>query len=201
MRRGRQAADDGSFARSVGVHTARGALLIGIAVLLGLVLLQKVDTGKGSSTRIRAATDSSIAATTSIPAVTTTTRPPSAVKVVTANGTNTNGVALSAQRAIAQAGYNALAATDATAAAKAAKRSTIVYYAPGYEVEARKIGQLLGLGPNLPPVAPMPSPPSPLPVADLKGANVLVLIGPDYAAKQGGTTTTAGASTTTTRRL
>ena len=198
MRRGRQAADDGSFARSVGVHTARGALLIGIAVILGLVLLQKVDTGKGSSTNLRAATNTSVATTTSIPRVTTTTRAPSAVKVLTANGTNTNGVGVTAQRVIAQGGYNALAATDATAAAKAAKRSTIVYYAAGYDAEARKIGQLLGLGPNLPPISPMPSP---LPVADLKGANVLVLIGPDYAAKQTGATTTVGPTTSTTRRL
>ena len=106
-----------------------------------------------------------------------------------ANGTTTNGVAASAQRVIAQNGYNALAAVDSTAAAKAAKRQTTVYYAAGYEPEARKIGQLLGLGPNLPPISTMPTP---LPVADLKGANILVLIGPDYAAKQTGATTTVG---------
>lgn len=198
MRRGRQAADDGSFARSVGVHTARGALLIGVAVILGLVLLQKVDTGKGTSTNIRAATDSTVPTTTSIPQVTTTTRAPSAVKVLVANGTTVNGVAASAQRVIAQTGYNALAAVDSTAAAKAAKRQTTVYYAAGYEPEARKIGQLLGLGANLPPISPMPTP---LPVADLKAANILVLIGPDYAAKQSGTATTAGPTTSTTRRL
>lgn len=198
MRRGRQAADDGSFARSVGVHTARGALLIGIAVLVGLILLQKVDTGKGSGTGVRAVADSSVPTTTSIPRVTTTTRPASAVKVLVANGTTTNGVAGNAQRLIAQSGYNALAAVDATPAAKAARRQTIVYYAAGYDAEARRIGQLLGLGPNLPPVSPMPAP---LPVADLKAANVLVLIGPDYVAKQSGATTTVAPSTTTTRRL
>jgi hypothetical protein len=172
-------------------------------VLLGLILLQKVDTGRGTGTQVRATPDDpAVVTTTSLARVTTTTRAASAVKVLVANGTSTDGVAGSAQRVIAQNGYNALAAVDATAAAKAAKRQTIVYYAAGYEPEARKIGQLLGLGANLPPISPVPNP---LPVADLKGANVLVLIGPDYATKQPGATTTstaaASASTTTTRRL
>ena len=196
MRRGRQAADDGSFARSVGVHTARGALLIGIAVLLGLILLQKVDTGKGSSSRLRAATDETVATTTSIPRATTTTRPPSAVKVLVANGTKTDGMGGSAQRLVAQAGYNALAAVSATPAAIAAQRQTMVYYAAGYDTEARKVGQLLGLGANLPPISPMPAS---LPVSDLKGANVLLVVGPDYVTKVRGTPTTVGPTTTTTR--
>ena len=39
-----------------------------------------------------------------------------------------------------------------------------------------------------------------LPVTDLKGANVLVLVGPDYGSHHGGPTT-VGATTSTTRRL
>ncbi len=200
MRRGRQEADDGSFARSVGVHTARGALLIGIAVLLGLVLLQKVDTGRPVATRVRNTPRSTLPPTTA-PRITTTTRAPKDVKVLVANGTTTNGVALTAQKTIAQNGYNALAPADATAAAKAAKRPTIVYYAAGYDVDARRIAALLGLTPAAP-VAPMPSA---LPVTNLVGANVLVLVGPDYGTKQSGATTsrptTAGPTTSTTRRL
>jgi hypothetical protein len=159
MRRGRQAADDGSFARSVGVHTARGALLIGVAVLLGIVLLQKVDSGK-SPTRVETASPT-------------------------------------AQQAIAKAGYNALAPADATVAAKATKRNTIVYYAAGFDSDARKIAPLLNLNPAAP-VAPMPTA---LPVSDLKGANILVLVGPDFGAARSGTTTIPGPTTTTTRRL
>ena len=195
MRRGRRAADDGSFAHSVGVHTARGALLIGIAVLLGVVLLQAVDSGKGSGTKVRDVTPTTVI-TSSVPLNTTTTRSPASVKVLVANGTTTNGVAGSAQRTIAQAGYNVLAPADGTAAAKAARRNTIVYYSVGFDADARKIAALLGMTPP-PPVAPMPTA---LPVSDLKGANVLVHIGPDYAALHGGPTT-SGPTTTTTRRL
>jgi hypothetical protein len=195
MRRGRQEADDGSFARSVGVHTARGALLIGVAVLLGLLLLQKVDTGKGPATNLSQSTNTTAAPTT-VAQSTTTTRPPSAVKVLVANGTTTSGIAATAQRTLTQLGYNALAAVDATTAAKAVKRSTTVYYAAGYDTDARKIASSLGMTPA-PPIAPMPAP---LPVTDLKSSNVLVLIGPDYASQHGGPTTVAP-TTSTTRRL
>jgi hypothetical protein len=195
MRRGRQAADDGSFARSVGVHTARGALLIGVAVVLGLVLLQHVDSNRSASTDVQ--TSEPTIPETTVPVVTTTTRPASAVKVMVANGTPTNGVAATAQRPIAQAGYNVLAPVDGTAAAKAARRNSTVYYQAGYDVDARKIADTLQLSPPAP-IAPMPT--TGLPVADLKGANVLVLVGPDYAAKHGGPTT-SGPTTSTTRRL
>jgi hypothetical protein len=195
MRRGRQAADDGSFARSVGVHTLRGAVLIGIALLLGIVLLQKMDTGTGATTQVNTDTPTSVPVTRA-PATTTSTRPASQVKVLVANGTTTVGAALTAKNAVAQAGYNALAATDATPAAKAAKRNTTVYYAAGYETDAGKIGALLGLS-TAPAVAPMPAPGAGLPVADLKGANVLVVIGPDYVTRAGA----PGPSTSTTRNL
>jgi hypothetical protein len=194
MRRGRQAADDGSFARSVGAHTARGALLIAIAVILGLVLLQKVDTGKGASTSLKSNTPTTAAPTTA-PAITTTTRPASAVKVLVANGTTTTGVALQVKQILATAGYNALAPADATAAAKAARRNTIVYYAPGYDKDAVKVASHISVPP--PPTSPMPNP---LPVSDLKTANVLVLVGPDYVGRSGASTT-AGGTTTTTRNL
>jgi hypothetical protein len=197
MRRGRQAADDGSFARSVGVHTARGALLIGVAVVLGLVLLQHVDSNRtAADNNLRAVTPTTVRVTT-IPPNTTTTRAPHDVKVMVANGTNTTGVAATAQRPIAQAGYNVLAPVDGTAAAKAARRNSIVYYAVGYDTDARKIADLLQLSPAAP-IAPMPA--SALPVSDLKGANVLVLVGPDYAARHGGPST-SGPTTSTTRRL
>jgi hypothetical protein len=200
MRRGRQAADDGSFARSVGVHTARGALLIGIAVVLGIVLLQKVDSGKAPSTAVSAA-DSTTLPPTTAPPLTTTTRAPTQVKVLVANGTTTSGVALTAKNTIGQAGYNVLAPVDATAAAKATQANTRVFYAAGYDSEARKIAALLGLTPA---PQPLPMPTTAVPVSDLKAANVLVVIGPDYIAahRTGGTgATTPGATTTTTRRL
>ena len=193
MRRGRQAADDGSFVRSVGVHTARGALLIGLAVILGVVLLQKVDTGKGSAAKVSNETPTSLVVTLP-PTSTTTTRPPSQVRVLIANGTTTGGMGGAAQRLITPAGYNVLAPVDATVAAKAARRNTLVYYAAGYDSDARKIATLLALNP---PAPTNPLPATGLPVTDIKGANVVVLIGPDYISQKGA----PGATTTTTRRL
>ncbi|HZN15698.1 MAG TPA: LytR C-terminal domain-containing protein [Acidimicrobiales bacterium] len=195
MRRGRQAADDGSFARSVGVHTARGAVLIGVALLLGVILLQKVDSGNGPATQVDSGTATTGVVTT-LPPSTTSTRPASRVTVLVANGTTTNGVGLNAKNVIGQAGYNALAPVDATAAAKQAKRITTVYFNPGYDTDARKIAALLSITPT-PPVAAMPAVGAGLPVSDLKTANVLVVVGPDYP-----TTGTAGtsAATVTTRK-
>ena len=197
MRPGRQAADDGSFARSVGVHTARGAALIALAVVLGFVLLNKVDTGpKSPTTQVKTTTPTS-PPTTHVAAVTTTTRPPAEVKVLVVNGTAVKGVASTAAVPIRAAGYNVLAPADGTAAAKAARRNTTVYYAAGFELEARTVASYLGLNPTAP-VAPMPT--TGLPVANTLGAQVLVLVGPDYAAHHGGPTTVAP-TTSTTRRL
>jgi hypothetical protein len=53
--------------------------------------------------------------------------------------------------------------------------SSTVYYADGYEAEAEAVAATLS---PQPPVAPMPDP---APVADLRGATVLVVVGPDLA--------------------
>ena len=48
MRPGRHAAADGSFERSAGTAAARGAFLLVVAVVLGIVLLQAADKGTSS---------------------------------------------------------------------------------------------------------------------------------------------------------
>jgi hypothetical protein len=194
VRPGRQAADDGSFARSVGVHTARGALLIALAVIVGFVLLNKIDTGKSAPSASVKTTTPTATPVTAPPESTTTTRPPSAVKVLVVNGTSTKGEAGAAANLIKPHGYNVLAPADGTAAAKAARRNTVVYYTAGYDIDARTIAGLIGLTPT-PPTAVMPT--SGLPVSSTLGANVLVLIGPDYVSSHGRT----GETTSTTRRL
>ena len=66
----------------------------------------------------------------------------------------------------------------------------MVYYTPPVQAEARAIATILGVAA----VQPMPSP---SPIRDLRGADVLVMAGPDLAQKAGaGTTTTS----TTARR-
>jgi hypothetical protein len=51
-----------------------------------------------------------------------------------------------------------------------------VYYNPGFEREARVVAQLLGLPDSA--VQPMPTPP---PVSDTRGADIVVVVGPDLA--------------------
>jgi hypothetical protein len=115
---------------------------------------------------------------------------------LTANGTATQGAGTRVKDRLLAAQYNALAATDA----KAKVTASAVYFTAGYDREAAAIGQLLALPTTA--VQPMPAA---VPVADLKGANVLVVVGPELAAQPGPATTakpvttTAKPATTTTK--
>ncbi len=197
MRPGRHAADDGSFGRSAGMAAGRGALLLAVAVVLGVLLLNAADD---TPSRVGAGRDNEDgddrATTTTTQPVTTTVavRPPREVKVLAANATNVAGAAGRVSAGLRNVGYNVLAPTDAKPADASA-----VYFTPTFEREGQAVAQALQLPPTA--VKPLPNPP---PVADLRGANLLVVIGPDVASKatQGATTTTTsrrGRTTTTAR--
>src|SRR2546421_591733 len=49
VRQGRHAAGDGSFGRSAGGATARGLVLLAVAVVLGIVLLNSADNPRGTT--------------------------------------------------------------------------------------------------------------------------------------------------------
>jgi hypothetical protein len=177
----------------------RGVVLVAVAVVLGLILLNRVDAP--AEDEVRAGDDDArVEETTTTTAArnTTTTaaaRAPKDVKVLTANGTNTRGVGGVVKDKLLAAGYNALAATDTTTK----PQNSAVLYAAGYEREAAAVAQALGLAPST--VQAMPAT---APVADLKGANVLVVVGADLAAQNAPASTTsttraAGATTSTTR--
>lgn len=189
VRRGRHAADDGAFARSAGGAAVRGAGLLALAVLLGIVLLQSADSNDGFSpvaTKRGGASPAAAVTTSTAPAPTTTTaplRPPSAIKVLAANGTTIKGLAGKFKDRLTTAGYNALAPTDA---AKKPVAASAVYYAAGYEGEAKAIARIVDL-----PVSAVKAMPQPAPVASTQGANVVVVVGNDVAATLS-TTTTSG---------
>jgi hypothetical protein len=131
---------------------------------------------------------------------TTTSTPgghaPASVKVLVANGTNTAGAASRVVPPLTSAGYNVLAPTDATKAAKASTRASVVYYTPTYDLDAKIIATHLTL--QLSAVQPLPTT---APVANTQGANVIVVVGPDLAgASSGGTTATTAHTTATTAR-
>lgn len=195
VKRGRHAADDGSFGRSAGMAAGRGAALLAVAVVLGIVLLNATDDGGGQVTAGPSVTaDTKGRGTTStVPTSTTTTlpaRPPAEVKVLTVNGTDVKGAAGKARDILRTGGYNVLAPVTGTPGP-----ATTVYYAPTFDREAGAVAQALALPPGG--VQPLPTPP---PIADVRGTDVLVVVGPDLAARLITTTTTtkaAGATSTT----
>lgn len=198
MKRGRHAADDNSFGRSTGMAVGRAAALLGAAVVIGIVLLNAADDSPtGRVTAGRDTTDTTVAVseetTTTAPPVTTTTvalRAPKDVKVVSANGTDVKGVARKATDALRAAGFNVLAPVDL---GKSVPAST-VYFATGFEREAQAVASLLGLGPDV--VKVLPTPP---PIADGRGANVVVVVGPETAARLAAASPSAPTTPTTAK--
>ena len=194
----RHAATDGSFGRSAGGAALRGAGLLAVAVILGIVLLRN-GGGDPYSRALRTVGSPTPEVTVRPPTATTITVPvraPSDVKVLPANGTSVSGAGLTTFNRLKQAGYNVLAASNTTAPANA----SAVFFNPGFDREARVVAQLLGLPDSA--VQAMPTPP---PVSDTRGADVIVVVGPDLA-KQGNPTpatspvTTAHRATATTAR-
>ena len=209
MKPGQFAASDGSFGRSAGAAGLRGMLLLAVAVLIGVVLLNATDNDPpGTEVRAGAATENddnedgeeaSGGPTTTVGPTTTTAalRPPGEVKVVVANASGVDGVARKASDELKTKSYNVLSPTNSTAKVEA----TVVYGIAGYERDAQGVAVALGLPPAQ--AKPMPTP---APIADLRTAQVLVMVGPELATRLGGaaaTTTTAapaaGATTTTAK--
>jgi len=184
---------DGSFARSAGRQTLVGAILIAVAVIIGVVLLHtapsSVTTVSASAnppttkaphvtrprTTVPNSTLPSIASTTAAPQA----HPPGQVKIAVANGSGVPGLAGRIRAQLNSAGYN----TSVPALNAAATPTTAVYYVSGYGPDATAIatGQL-----SLPAgvVKPMPNPP-PIAASQIPGVQVLVVAGTDI----GGATT------------
>lgn len=174
---------------------SRGLILVIVAVALGTLLLitggavgfdkdqNKVDIGSDKPTTTEA-TASSI---TEAPPVTVA---PADVKVVVANGAGIGGLAGRGTEFLATQGYSGSVATDAAAAAT----TTAVYYAAGFEGNARAIAELLGVPSDQ--VKPLPAG-APLAKDQPADAAVVVVLGPDADAKLNAPTTTVAAGGTT----
>lgn len=162
---------------------ARGAILVAVAVVIGVLLLRdddsattqvavgsdtNADVGSGTVARDDGADDTEITTTTTTEAP----RDPAEVKVLVANGSGVNGAAGGATDALEALGY--VTATPANAERVPA---TIVYYTTGFEAEAEALAAAIGAPPES--VTPMPAV---APVDDLQLANVLVHLGPDLVA-------------------
>jgi hypothetical protein len=184
------------------VNPARGAALVVVAVLLGLVLLRngldtsEVVTSNGSDSSSDGSDDGGTDDASDSGEETTTTlaaRPPAEVSVVVLNGTSVSGAAGKYSTAIGTAGYQMLEPGDAATKIPA----TQVFFAPGFEMEAAAVALAAGVPATVTPAA-LPTPPP----GEVGTANVVVVIGADIASltptTMATTTTVAGATTTTT---
>ncbi|HEX2043790.1 MAG TPA: LytR C-terminal domain-containing protein [Acidimicrobiales bacterium] len=180
---------------ALGGSSARGIALLAVAVLLGVFILNQTDPGSSASQsteELEDVTTTTISANGVNTLVPTTAprpaRPPAEVKVLPANGSGVAGLGGRVGDRLKARGYtNTLAATNTTREVSASS----VEFNRDFEPEARAVAEALGLPPTV--VKALDSPP----VADTRGADVVVLIGPDL--NTGGTTTTSGRGTTTTR--
>jgi hypothetical protein len=177
----------------------RGAAVLVVAVVIGILLLNKVDDSPGR--QVSAGDEGGNGTeetTTTVPEPVTTTVPvrmPREVKVLSANGTKVNGAAGRIRDTLKAAGYNVLSPIET----KQPVETSVVFFTPGFDREAQVVAQALKLPPTS--VQPLPGPDA-LPVSDLRGANVVAVVGPELARPAGAssTTTTARRSTTTARR-
>lgn len=179
------------------VNPARGAALVVVAVLVGLLLLRNgIDTSevvtasKGDDSSADAgaddATDDTVTTETTLPA-----RSPAEVTVIVLNGTTVSGAAGKYSTAIGSAGYQMLEAGDAPTKTPA----TQVFFTAGFEREAAAVALAAGAPATAAP-ALLPTPPP----GEVGAANVVVVIGTDLASLTPTTLAagTAGTTTTTT---
>lgn len=183
MSKGQHAADDGSFPRSAGGAMLRGIGLIVVAIVLGVVLLNATDSPEPFRAAATADDETSTTDTGDDEETTTSTtvaaaeaHDPSEVAIIVANGTGgqVKGAAGRIAETLKASNYILKTSTNTRTAADA----SIVYFQPGYEEDAKLIAGLLTPAPG---VQPMPDP---VPVADLAGANVLVVVAADLAAQR-----------------
>ena len=176
---------------------ARGALLLAVAVILGIVLLQQFDTpdvpsGQVSATSVPDGSEDETTTTrrvglTTVPPTQTTVaqaRPKAEVKVLVANGSGVRGLGGQTTTSLRNAGYtNAATPTDATTSVE----RTGIQFVEGYEAEARELAAVLSLPGTV--VTRLSAPP--VATADIGDAKLIVILGTDVSNP---------ATTSTTRR-
>jgi hypothetical protein len=167
--------------------------VLAVAVVLGFLLLGGSDelsvsttskSGVESTTTSTAFTAPDQTTTTVAPAGQGPAKPPAEVKVVVLNGSGglAKGVAGTSTTKLKELGYQ-----TADAANAAPVDASVVYFADGFEANAQAIKTALTLGGTVEPLANLQG-------ADVKDANVVVVLGADAAALAEG----GGGSTTTT---
>ncbi len=167
------------FGRSVAFSAARGAALIGIAVIIGIVLLQVIDDGTsgpigdgGSSASAGGTTNTTAAGSGSTDSTSTTSttsstpvKPPAQVVVLVLNGSGRPGAATAQSNALKAKGYQTLVPADATDRA-----GNVVYFKPGFDRECTTVAASVDGAPK---VEAIPTPPP----TGSDTANCVVILG------------------------
>jgi len=166
--------------RNVALTATRGAVLIGVAVIIGLVLLQIVDDAGGGGGGGAASGGGGTTFTTAAPDVSSTTttttvspngaRPPSQVVVQVLNGSGVQGAANQRSNDLKAKGYQVLPAGNAPAP----RTGTAVQCKKGYEKEAQALVAALNTLSIKATIEPFPNP---APVGPSAQANCLVILG------------------------
>jgi len=164
-------------------HVARGLVLVAVAVVVGALLLPSATRGPLAASAVSAATTTTTAGAGGAPGsrhgrhsgtTTTTTVAPSAIHVLVANATSTNGVAGAVTSFLASKGFATLTAVNALVKVNA----TEVFTVGGAAADVGPVTSALDLSPaSIEPAA------SAAPVASTTGANVVVIAGPDLASR------------------
>jgi hypothetical protein len=193
--RGGHSSSDGSSSKDPGTQTVKAVILVAVVVVVGILVLK--NTGSGPKP-ISSTSPTTAPPATSIPAptVTTTTAPtatapanPASVKVLVLNGTDTSGAATYFTNKLHSAGYNTLAASNATARNVS---TTMVYsHTPGSSAAA--VAHTLGLQPTSVATSVPANAPVDQTLLQQDNPNVLVVIGSDISSQA-----TSGASSSST---
>ncbi len=188
---------------------ARGILILVVAVVIGALLLWKVDDGgRSTATKVEAGTNPSSApnttadlssdttSTSTISPITSSStsagtqgHQPGQVSVVVLNGGGPVGAAAATTSQIKSKGYMAGPAGNANLKVD----TTVIYYADGYIQDATAVAALLGKASG----AAQPKPASAL-GKGAETANVVVVLGKDAPPVSGGSSTTVAGGTSTT---
>jgi hypothetical protein len=173
-------------------NPARGAALVVVAVLIGLVLLRH---GLDTSTTVTPTTPSgttggTAGGTTAGSGSTTSTvagaaRPPGQVPTIVLNGSGVKGAAKKYSDSLAAAGYDLTSPAGGNATSNIA--ATKVYFSPGFDKEAAAVATAIGAPQTS--VAPLGTT---LP-GTTNSANVVVVLGPDLGNKTPPVTPTTAA--------
>src|SRR4051794_39856472 len=106
--------NDGESPRGAGSAALKGALLIGLAVIIGVLLLQRIDDSKTSATpttkpktttTVKKATSTTVKPTVTTTAPTTPAKAPDELSVLVLNGGAAAGAAKSMSKDLQTAGY------------------------------------------------------------------------------------------------